>query len=72
LDPELIGGVLAEMKRLAEEGMTMIVVTHEMGFAASGVARCVPVGWAGGGRGKLRRSPQPSKEARTQHSYRQF
>jgi ABC-type polar amino acid transport system ATPase subunit len=33
LDPELIGGILAEMKRLAEEGMTMIVVTHEMGFA---------------------------------------
>jgi ABC-type polar amino acid transport system ATPase subunit len=33
LDPELIGGVLEEMKRLAETGMTMIVVTHEMGFA---------------------------------------
>jgi glutamine transport system ATP-binding protein len=33
LDPELIGGILAEMQRLAEEGMTMIVVTHEMGFA---------------------------------------
>lgn len=33
LDPELIGEVLAVMKRLAEEGMTMIVVTHEMGFA---------------------------------------
>ncbi|MBA2298269.1 MAG: amino acid ABC transporter ATP-binding protein [Actinobacteria bacterium] len=33
LDPELIGGILDEMKRLAETGMTMIVVTHEMGFA---------------------------------------
>jgi ABC-type polar amino acid transport system ATPase subunit len=33
LDPELIGGVLEEMKKLAESGMTMIVVTHEMGFA---------------------------------------
>ena len=33
LDPELIGGILDEMKRLAESGMTMIVVTHEMGFA---------------------------------------
>jgi ABC-type polar amino acid transport system ATPase subunit len=33
LDPELIGEVLAVMKQLAEEGMTMIVVTHEMGFA---------------------------------------
>jgi len=35
LDPELIGEVLAVMIRLAEEGMTMIVVTHEMGFARS-------------------------------------
>ncbi len=33
LDPELVGDVLAVMRRLAEEGMTMIVVTHEMGFA---------------------------------------
>ena len=33
LDPELVGDVLAVMKSLAEEGMTMVVVTHEMGFA---------------------------------------
>jgi polar amino acid transport system ATP-binding protein len=33
LDPELIGEVLAVMRRLAGQGMTMIVVTHEMGFA---------------------------------------
>ena len=33
LDPELTGEVLTVMKRLAEDGMTMIVVTHEMGFA---------------------------------------
>jgi ABC-type polar amino acid transport system ATPase subunit len=33
LDPELIGGILEEMKKLALAGMTMIVVTHEMGFA---------------------------------------
>lgn len=33
LDPELTGEVLSVMKTLAEEGMTMIVVTHEMGFA---------------------------------------
>lgn len=33
LDPELIGEVLAVMKKLAEDGMTMIVVTHEMNFA---------------------------------------
>jgi polar amino acid transport system ATP-binding protein len=34
LDPELVGDVLRAMKQLAGEGMTMIVVTHEMGFAA--------------------------------------
>jgi polar amino acid transport system ATP-binding protein len=33
LDPELVGEVLAVMKTLASEGMTMLVVTHEMGFA---------------------------------------
>ena len=33
LDPELVGEVLGVMKSLAEEGMTMLVVTHEMGFA---------------------------------------
>lgn len=33
LDPEMVGEVLAVMKDLAREGMTMIVVTHEMGFA---------------------------------------
>ena len=33
LDPEMVGEVLELMKQLAEEGMTMVVVTHEMGFA---------------------------------------
>jgi polar amino acid transport system ATP-binding protein len=33
LDPELVGEVLGVMKKLAQEGMTMVVVTHEMGFA---------------------------------------
>src|SRR5215469_3023698 len=33
LDPELVGEVLKVMRQLAEEGMTMVVVTHEMGFA---------------------------------------
>jgi len=33
LDPETVGEVLGVMQRLAEEGMTMVVVTHEMGFA---------------------------------------
>ena len=34
LDPELVGEVLEVMKSLAAEGMTMLIVTHEMGFAA--------------------------------------
>ncbi len=33
LDPEMVGEVLSVMKNLAIEGMTMVVVTHEMGFA---------------------------------------
>jgi polar amino acid transport system ATP-binding protein len=33
LDPEMVGEVLSVMKNLAENGMTMVVVTHEMGFA---------------------------------------
>ncbi len=33
LDPELVGEVLETMKQLADEGMTMVIVTHEMGFA---------------------------------------
>ena len=33
LDPEMVGEVLDVMKKLAKEGMTMVVVTHEMGFA---------------------------------------
>lgn len=33
LDPEMVGEVLRVMKKLADDGMTMAVVTHEMGFA---------------------------------------
>ena len=33
LDPEMVGEVLSVMKELAKTGMTMVVVTHEMGFA---------------------------------------
>lgn len=33
LDPEMVGEVLAVMKQLAAEGMTMVIVTHEIGFA---------------------------------------
>lgn len=39
LDPELVGSVLEVMKDLAAEGMTMVVVTHEMGFAAEVASR---------------------------------
>lgn len=41
LDPELVGEVLAVMKQLAAEGMTMVVVTHEMGFAREVADRVV-------------------------------
>jgi ABC-type polar amino acid transport system ATPase subunit len=41
LDPELIGEVLAVMKDLAEEGMTMICVTHEIGFAREVCSRII-------------------------------
>ena len=41
LDPELVGDVLEVMKKLAREGMTMIVVTHEMGFARDVAHRVV-------------------------------
>ncbi|MDI6601242.1 MAG: amino acid ABC transporter ATP-binding protein [Thermoanaerobacteraceae bacterium] len=41
LDPELVGEVLNVMKKLAKEGMTMVVVTHEMGFAREAADRVV-------------------------------
>jgi glutamine transport system ATP-binding protein len=41
LDPELVGEVLEVMKQLAKEGMTMVVVTHEMGFAREVADRVV-------------------------------
>ena len=41
LDPEMVGGVLAVMKDLAKSGLTMIVVTHEMGFAREVSSRVV-------------------------------
>ena len=41
LDPELVGEVLSVMKALAAEGMTMVIVTHEMGFAAHAANRTV-------------------------------
>lgn len=41
LDPELVGEVLAVMRQLAETGMTMVVVTHEMGFAKEVGDQCI-------------------------------
>ena len=41
LDPEMINEVLEVMQQLAQDGMTMIVVTHEMGFARSAANRVV-------------------------------
>ena len=41
LDPEMVGEVLDVMKELAHEGMTMVVVTHEMGFAREIGTRCL-------------------------------
>ena len=41
LDPELVGEVLTVMEELAREGMTMIVVTHEIGFARDVARRVV-------------------------------
>lgn len=41
LDPEMVGEVLKVMKQLADEGMTMVVVTHEMGFAREVASRII-------------------------------
>ena len=41
LDPEMVGEVLALMKQVADEGMTMVVVTHEMGFAREVASRVI-------------------------------
>jgi polar amino acid transport system ATP-binding protein len=41
LDPEMVGDVLNVMRKLAQEGMTMIIVTHEMGFAREAADRVV-------------------------------
>ena len=41
LDPEMVGEVLSVMKELAESGMTMVVVTHEMGFAREVASRVI-------------------------------
>lgn len=56
LDPELIGEVLTVMKKVAKEGMTMLVVTHEMGFARDVADRVVVLG-----EGKIIEQGSPSE-----------
>lgn len=51
LDPELVGDVLKVMQSLAQEGRTMVVVTHEMGFA-----REVSINWCSCTRGWWKRA----------------
>ena len=67
LDPELVGEVLAVMRELARDGMTMIVVTHELGFARE-VADTVAYMDLGGivESGPPSHIPSAPREARTQ------
>ncbi len=51
LDPELVGEVLATMRTLADQGLTMIVVTHEISFAREAADRVVFMDGGGGGAG---------------------
>ena len=68
LDPELVGEVLAVMEKVAAEGMTMVVATHEMGFARArqpprGVHGPGPHRRAGAAGADLRQSPVRAAEA---------
>ena len=63
LDPEMVGEVLDVMKELAQEGMTMVVVTHEMGFAREVASRVL---FMDGGRILEQAAPQ-TFFARPQH-----
>nr|WP_326167681.1 amino acid ABC transporter ATP-binding protein [uncultured Lachnoclostridium sp.] len=56
LDPEMVGGVLELMKELAGEGMTMVVVTHEMGFAREVATKVIFMD-----EGKVRESGSPKE-----------
>jgi polar amino acid transport system ATP-binding protein len=56
LDPELVGEVLVVMRELAREGMTMVVVTHEMGFARDAATRVIFLD-----RGRLVESAAPDR-----------
>lgn len=56
LDPEMVGEVLSLMKELADEGMTMVVVTHEMGFAREVATRVIFID-----EGKIKESNTPEE-----------
>lgn len=56
LDPEMVGEVLELMKELADEGMTMVVVTHEMGFAKEVATRVLFID-----EGKVKESNTPKE-----------
>jgi ABC-type histidine transport system ATPase subunit len=69
LDPELVGEVLQVIRNLAEEGRTMIVVTHEMGFARDVSSRVIFLH-----QGKIEEDGPPGQvfEAPTSERFRQF
>ena len=74
LDPELTGEVLDVMRQLAAEGMTMLVVTHEMGFARTCPATSSL--WRTGGSsraplGRIFRQPQAGAHPRVPEPHRQ-
>jgi len=69
LDPELVGEVLQVMKQLARDGMTMAVVTHEMGFAAQVADKVVFIDQ---GSIAMQGSPQEVFHGATQPRLRQF
>ena len=69
LDPEMVGEVLEVMKELADEGMTMVVVTHEMGFAREVGTRVL---FMDGGKILNRTSPTPSSPTLSRPARRSF
>ena len=56
LDPEMVGEVLQVMKELANEGMTMVVVTHEMSFAREVATRVLFIN-----KGKIEEDEEPNE-----------
>ncbi|HEM5271012.1 TPA: amino acid ABC transporter ATP-binding protein [Streptococcus suis] len=69
MDPELIGEVLAVMMQLAKEGMTMVVVTHEMGFARAVADRVI---FMDGGRIVEEGRPEDIFDRRQEERTKQF